>query len=187
MKERENCTGARSDLGHLLLTRLLVLLLLASLSGCISYPPKPAPTPSQEFRVHQVSKGVPAWMKPWNYNYKMYLSVVFTQPVDVSTLKIPGTVNLTYKNISENKEVTNIAGVAYASPDKQTIVFVSNKTISDLNVSPGGGQRTEMKITLLGTDAGNGVIKSVSGETLDGDENGSPGGNYSWKSGEIQA
>jgi hypothetical protein len=187
MKERKGHTRARRDSGRSTMVRLLVLLLLASGLGCKSYPPEPPPPPGNVLRVHEVSKGVPTWLEPSKYNYKMYLSVVFTQPVDVSTLKIPGTVNLTYKNITENKEVSNIPGVAYASPDKQTIVFVSNKTISDLGVAPGGGDRTEMKMTLLGTDAGKGVIKSVSGVILDGDENGSPGGDYDWTSGEIQS
>ncbi len=186
MENRRNHVLAGRGVRVFAMLALPVLLSLAGMSGCSTPPPNPAPAPSGNLQVHQVTTGVPTWLEPWKYNYKIYLSVVFTQPVDVATLTMPGTVNLTFKRLSgPPKEVSNIPGVVYPSADKQTIVFVSDKTGSELGVSPGAGVQTVISITLKGTGAPGQVVKSQGGQTLDGDKNGQPGGDFSWKSKET--
>ena len=162
-----------------------MLLALFLFSSCRSKPPVDPPPSSTVFVVHQVTLGIPSWLPPAKYNYKLCLSVVFTQSVDVNTLKMPGTVNMAYECLGSNRKATNVAGIYYPSPDKKTIVFVSNKTGTELGVSPGGGEDTEYKLILVGTDAGAGTIKNTAGKTLDGDNNGTPGGNHVWSSGHI--
>lgn len=81
------------------------------------------------------------------------------------------------KSLRDGRTVSDIAGDFQFSADSKTAVFISNETGGTL-INPGAGENIEYSITVLGTDASDGVVTDAVGEALDGDRDGQPGGDY---------
>ena len=67
--------------------------------------------------------------------------------------------------------------LCHASQDSKSAVFISDQTRTDL-IHPRSGETIQYSIKLIGTSAGSGTIHTPSGDVLDGDSNGVPGGDY---------
>jgi hypothetical protein len=100
---------------------------------------------------------------------QIFVDVTFSNPVNLGTLSAGTTIFLTTSKVP--KETGTVAPLA---PNK--IRFISQDKFGDMiNPHPDDSFR----ITIIGTDAGNGAVKDQSGTVLDGDNNGSPGGDFS--------
>lgn len=96
------------------------------------------------------------------------IQVVFNAAVDRSTVIAGRTVFL--KTTKDPNAAFNIAW-----NDDRRFTLTTIKVSEDLLFPhPDDG----FTLTLIGTDAGQGVIRDTSGKALDGDYNGTPGGDY---------
>lgn len=99
-------------------------------------------------------------LQPITVNY------TFSEEVDVSTVQFQETFFLTYGGT----EFINYEPLGWSSDNKtfSFMVFLDNV----LEYEP-------IEVTFVGTDQGDGVVKSIDGYVLDGDADGFPGGDYS--------
>lgn len=99
---------------------------------------------------------------------KVIVEVTLNRAVDPSTV-VPGeTIYILYG--------TNVVSgtVSYSNDDK-TITFTTSEPVADwCNFTPD----CLFKFVLVGNDAGQGVVKDTGNMTLDGDDDGTIGGNY---------
>ena len=113
----------------------------------------------------------------------------FTEPVKLSTMKVPKTVRIVMTGAFPGGGAGILpAGTLHIGPDHKTVVLVSgvnNPAILAMLggnpvVIPGGGM-VNFQVRLLGTpDGASGVIKDASGHALDGDFDGKAGGVYTF-------
>lgn len=97
------------------------------------------------------------------------LTITFNNPMDAATVVVTKTLKLHFANDA------NAAASVTWSPDMMTATVTTIKTRAELNRFQPDDSFT---MTLVGTDEGNGVVKSTSGDILDGDYNNTGGGNY---------
>lgn len=148
---------------------LLLAAVLAISTGCV--PPG--------FHVSNVSLERPSWVVPPDqYQYKVVVATSFNRAVDQTSFSAPGTVKIGLKGMRDGRTVSNIAGAFQVSADSKTVVFISDQTLGEL-INPGAGENIQYSITVVGTDVGAGAVADSTGEALDGDEDGQPGGDYS--------
>jgi len=102
----------------------------------------------------------------------LQVSVTFNRPLDVSTVTSGQTIFLEGKAIPE--------GAVSFSNDNKTLTFVTNENFSLYGSSslaaPYMGYM--FNLVLIGNDAGNGLILDSNGMALDGDQDGTPGGDF---------
>lgn len=99
-----------------------------------------------------------------------YIIVVkFNMAVDPSTVMVGKTLNLRFA-----KDPNATAALSWSATNDQ-LTITTTKTRDELNLFHPDDAFT---VTLIGTDAGNGAVKSKSGKILDGDYQGGAGGNY---------
>ena len=141
-------------------------------------------TPVGGFHLNDVTIGKPSWVPTTipDVQYKTKLIFTFNRAVRQASLSAPGTVIINVTGTRDGRTVTEIAGTFHPNGAWGTaaeVAFVSDQTLDDLlDPGPGAGENLKFSITVLGTDAGNGVLRDTSGDILDGDEDGNPGGNY---------
>ncbi|MEW5804382.1 MAG: cohesin domain-containing protein [bacterium] len=112
-------------------------------------------TSSQEFSID-------------NQNH-IVIKVTFSDPVQTATVVVRKTL------ILDAEKDHNAAGTISWSSDRKELTFRTTNTVSNLlQFNPDGF----FSLQLIGTDTGNGAIKDDNGNPLDGDENGTYGGNY---------
>ncbi|WP_420642875.1 hypothetical protein [Candidatus Leptofilum sp.] len=126
------------------------------------------------FQVSNISLKAPDWVSPVDYHFRIVVSISFNRAVDKSSLHAPGTVRIDLKG-KNGLGSFNIGGTFQISKDSKEAVFISEKPGKEL-IDPGAGENVKYTISLLGI--GKNVVKDSSGETLDGDGNGQPGGNF---------
>lgn len=156
------------------MTCFLLVILLWCLQGC-----------GPGFRVSKVSLGPPDDISTYglttaSYTYKVTMLLQFNRAIKQSTLNAPGTAWIDLKGTHDGRTVKKIDGTFYFSGPADVAAeafFISQKTLSEL-INPGPGENIVYTITLLGTSAGAGMITDANGEALDGDADGTPGGNY---------
>ena len=129
------------------------------------------------FHVSNITFKAPTWVPEYEYTFKYVVTVSFNRAVDKTTFKAPGTFNIDLKGMKYGKTASKIAGTFKFSKDLMTVVFISDKTGSEL-IDPQAGENVQYTITLIGNNVGSGVIADSSGEALDGDVDGKPGGDY---------
>ncbi len=130
------------------------------------------------FYVSKIDLKAPNWVPKYEYTYKVVVTISFSRAVDKNSFKAPGTVNIDLKGMSYGKTASSITGTFRFSGDSKTVVLISDKTLEDL-INPQAAENVKYTITLVGTDAGAGVITDSAGEALDGNADDKPGGNYS--------
>jgi hypothetical protein len=98
----------------------------------------------------------------------LVIIVTFSDPVNGSTVIPQKTLILKFaKNANENAALTWLTS--------KTLKIVTVDKRDDLmTFTPDGS----FSLTLIGTDSGNGVVKSASGAALDGNYDNKPGGDY---------
>ena len=148
------------------ITNVLLFVSLIILYGC-----------NGGFRVVEISTKAPPWLPGIEYKYKVVLSITFSDKVDINTISAPGTIRLDLKGTGDGRTALNIAGTFKFSDDQKTIVFISNETMSTI-ISPQAGENIEYTVNISGTAAGAGAVKNLSGEILDGNNDGKAGGDY---------
>ncbi|HTK20299.1 MAG TPA: hypothetical protein VL442_12315 [Mucilaginibacter sp.] len=98
----------------------------------------------------------------------LVITVSFSDPVNESTVIPQRTLILKFaKNANENATLTWL--------NSKTLKIVTVDKRDDLMVFAPDGS---FSLTLIGTDVGNGAVKSTSGAILDGNYDGKPGGDY---------
>lgn len=97
----------------------------------------------------------------------LIISVTFNRPVDINSVVSPATVYFQGDAISE--------GTVIFSNGNKTITYTTTDEYPDFAHISGSAF---FDFLLIGTDAGNGVVTDSNGMVLDGDEDGSAGGNY---------
>lgn len=146
---------------------LLLAALLVISTGCVP-----------GFHVSKVSLERPNWVVPPDqYQYKVVVTISFNRAVDQTSVSALGTVIIGLKGMSDGRTVSNIAGTFQVSGDSKTVVFISDQTLGKL-INPGAGENVQYSITVVGTDVGAGAVTDSTGEALDGDKDGQPGGDY---------
>ena len=129
------------------------------------------------FRVLDVKTKAPSWVNPPDYTYKVVLNISFNHSVNPNTFSAPGTVKLDLKGTNDGRTVSNVAGTFQFSADKKTVVFISNERMSKI-INPQAGENIEYTVIISGNSVGGGVITDSDGITLDGNNDGAPGGDY---------
>jgi len=132
---------------------------------------------NESFQVLKVSMKTPTWVTPSDYTYKVALTIEFNHQVDITKFSAPGTVRIDLKGTRDGRTALNVAGIFKQSPDLKTVVFISDKSLSDL-IKPGAGENIEYTLIISGTTAGIGAVTDKNGQILDGDADGKPGGDY---------
>jgi hypothetical protein len=97
------------------------------------------------------------------------IDVKFNERVDQSTVMVGKTLLLKF-----SKDANADATLSW-SPDGLELKITTTKTRPDLNTF---NPDDSFSLTLIGTDAGNGVVKSAAGKVLDGDYQDGAGGDY---------
>jgi len=100
-------------------------------------------------------------------NGHLIISVTFNRPVDINSVVSAATVYFEGDAISE--------GTVIFSNGNKTITYTTTDEVIDFATISGSWF---FDFLLIGTDAGNGVVTDSNGMVLDGDEDGSAGGNY---------
>jgi hypothetical protein len=95
--------------------------------------------------------------------------VKFNMAVDTASVVVGKTLILRF-----SKDPNTAATITWSANGEELTVTTS-KTRSELNTFNPDDSFT---LTLVGTDAGSGVVKSGTSKILDGDYQGGPGGNY---------
>jgi len=114
-------------------------------------------------------------LAPADYGYKAAIGITFNRKVDQNSVVAQQTVIIDLKNTSTGETATNIAGSFRFCGDSKIIVFISDENLGDL-ISIGAGQNYQYTVTVLGS--GPTHVEDTSGEALDGDKDGVPGGSY---------
>ena len=131
------------------------------------------------FHVSNITVGRADWVNP-PAGFKATIIFRFNRSVAQSSLNTPGTVQISVTGTHDGRTVSNITGTFIPNGTWGTaseIAFVTDKTLSEL-INPQAGENIEYSIKLIGTSVGAGGVTDANGEGLDGDENGTPGGNY---------
>jgi hypothetical protein len=102
-----------------------------------------------------------------NQNH-LVVTVKFNKPVDTGTVIVGKTL------ILDAEKDHNAGGTITWSSDHKELTFRTTKKAGDLLIFDPDGF---FKVRLVGTNAGQGVIKDTDGKALDGDNNGTYGGN----------
>lgn len=102
-------------------------------------------------------------------NDHISIEIVFNHVVDQNTVVVGKTL------ILETEKKPNAGGTLSWSADGKTATFVSADSADDLLIFDSDGFFT---LHLIGTDTGDGVIKDQPGKVLDGDADGTDGGDY---------
>ena len=110
-----------------------------------------------------------------DYNIKVSLTIEFSDEVDLASLVAPGNVNLDLKGIRDGRTALSIPGTFRALPDLKTAFFISDENFDEV-MRPRAGETIEYTIEIVGS--GSSPVTSAAGEALDGDEDGSAGGDY---------
>lgn len=97
------------------------------------------------------------------------IKIIFNYAINTSTVISTKTLILKF-----SKDANTNAAITW-SPDSKTATVTTIKTRDDLNIFQ---PDDHFSLTLIGTDAGNGVIKSTGGYVLDGDYDNTGGGDY---------
>ena len=97
------------------------------------------------------------------------IQIEFNDAVDENTVTVGKTLLL-------DTPLDHQAGGTLSWPNSKTLIFTTAKTRKEL--LPQGGPDAGFTLSLLGTDKGNGVIKASNGTVLDGDKDGTPGGDH---------
>ncbi|MEN8156434.1 MAG: fibronectin type III domain-containing protein [Bacteroidota bacterium] len=98
----------------------------------------------------------------------LVITVTFNRPVDPATV-IPG------QTIYFQGDAISTGTVAFSRGNK-IMTYTTAELAGD--IGDWSGSNLYFDFVLVGEDSGNGVITDANGMTLDGDENGAPGGNY---------
>ncbi len=106
---------------------------------------------------------------PVNANGQLVISVVFTDPVDQNTV-VPGKTLI----LKFPKDPNAAMDIAWSADFKNLTITTIKKSFELLTLAPDGG----FTLTFIGTDKGDGVVKTKSGAILDGDYDSKPGGDY---------
>jgi hypothetical protein len=156
----------------------LCLLSVILLTSCGIYPnKKPEVIPPPPLLVNNVTVDIPDWVPVNDYNGKVVLAITFSTQFNTSALTAPGTVDIDLKGLHDGRTALNVAGTFRIKPGSNpinypiTVVFISNQSLTEL-INPKAGENIEYSITISET------LKSISGNLLDGDVDGHPGGNY---------
>jgi hypothetical protein len=106
---------------------------------------------------------------PVNADGHLVITLKFTDPVDINSVVFDKTFFLDF-----SKKPGAHASFNW-SADAKTLTITTDDQRSDLvSLLPDGG----FTVRLIGTDKGNGTVKSTNGVILDGDYDGKPGGDY---------
>jgi hypothetical protein len=97
------------------------------------------------------------------------ITIVFNKTMDPATVVVKKTLKLHFS------KDPNADGVVSWSANNTTAKVTTALTRDDLDIFR---PDDHFSLTLVGTDDGNGVVKSSTGQILDGDYNNSAGGNY---------
>ncbi|HEX5654018.1 MAG TPA: hypothetical protein VFX58_13145 [Chitinophagaceae bacterium] len=98
------------------------------------------------------------------------ITVTFNEDVDKNTVVIGKTFILV------TEKVPNAPGAFIPTPDPRKLIFKTTSKVSDLlTFDPDGF----FSLKMIGSDTGDGAIKTVNGRHLDGDGNNTNGGDYS--------
>lgn len=99
---------------------------------------------------------------------QLQMKIIFSQPYDKTTIVVGKTLILQFTKDAN-------AGATLTYPDATTLIVTTTKSVNELmNFVPDDG----WCLKLIGTDAGNGVVKNTSGTILDGDYDNKVGGDY---------
>jgi hypothetical protein len=149
------------------------------------WPPPPPVAPLQVTDCKLASAPFVPPLPPKSRTFRLE----FSEPVKLSTLKVPQTVRIVMNGAFPGGHPGMLpAGTFHIGPDHKTVVLVSALqdpailTFLGGNpaVIPGGGM-VNFQVRLLGTpDGASGVIKDASGHALDGDFDGKAGGVYTF-------
>lgn len=110
-----------------------------------------------------------------DYNIKVSFTIEFSDEVDVASLRAPGNVNLDLKGTRDGRTTIDIPGTFRALPDLKTAFFISDENFDEV-MRPRAGETIAYTIEIVGT--GSSPVTSAAGEALDGDADGSAGGDY---------
>ncbi|MCO5191144.1 MAG: hypothetical protein M9928_03085 [Anaerolineae bacterium] len=136
---------------------VLTLMVLFSAVACAPFQvvsPEPFQNSSQDFAITD--------------DGKLEIVVTFTKDIDLSSFVVGKTVVL------ETEKDSN-AGGTLTAVGTDGVKFTTSAEYGDLLVFDPDGFFT---LHLIGTDTGDGTILSTGGAALDGDEDGSSGGDY---------
>lgn len=151
--------------------RIVVYMLLgclAMLSACDSEVPQ---SPSKGFYVTGVSFHKPDWVPAKEYaDDKAMITVSFNRAVDKTSVSSAFFI-LSNEQTAE-EEIMDYT--LHFSKDSKTVVIISKKSLAKTTINPDPG--SGLLYIILMAD---GKVKDTSGELLDGDLDGSPGGKYS--------
>jgi hypothetical protein len=106
---------------------------------------------------------------PVNSNGQLVISVAFTEAVDQNTV-VPGKTLI----LKFTKDPNAAVNIAWSADSKNLTITTRKKSFELLTLTPDGG----FTLTFIGTDKGNGVVKTKNGATLDGDYDNKAGGDY---------
>jgi len=106
---------------------------------------------------------------PVNSNGQLVISIVFTDPVDQNSV-VPGK-TLIMKFTKDSNADTDLI---WSADSKNLTITTRKKGFELLTFNPDDG----FTLTFIGTDKGNGVVKTKNGTILDGDYDSNPGGDY---------
>ena len=110
-----------------------------------------------------------------DYNIKVSFTIEFSDDVDVASLQAPGSVNLDLKGTRDGRTTIDVPGTFRALPDLKTAFFISDENFDEV-MRPRAGETIAYTIEIVGT--GSSPVTSAAGEALDGDGDGSAGGDY---------
>jgi formylmethanofuran dehydrogenase subunit D len=154
--------------------RLVVYMLLVGLtmfSACNSGGSGESQTPSKGFYVTGVSFHIPDWLSTNEYaDDKAIVTVSFNKAVDKKSVK---SAFFIIRNEQTSEEEV-IDYTAHVSKDLKTVVFVSKRSFADTIIKPD----TRSSGLLYIISIADGRIIDSTGELLDGDLDGAPGGKY---------
>ena len=143
---------------HLLLTVVMVIIAILLVSCIGSFrvlSPKREQTSSQDFSFDNTGH--------------ITIEIRFHAPVRTNTVVVGKTLVLV------TDKDPNADGSLKWSGDDREVTFTTDKTAADLlRYDPDG----HFTLKLIGTDTGDGAIKTKDGSLLDGDADGTGGGNY---------
>jgi len=143
--------------------RFLSILLIAGLAQACALLRVTAPLPTDPVaRVNGYSR---------DGNGRLVITITFNEPVKQSSVVVGKTL------IVSGQADNNAAGTLAWSPDGKTVTFTSTKTLDQL-ISPRSTTDAFFTLTIIGTDSGQGAVTDASGNRLDGDYDGTAGGDY---------
>jgi len=149
----------------------MLLVSLAMLSGCDSGGSGGSQAPSKGFYVTGVSLHKPDWVPANDYaDDKAIITVSFNRAVDKKSVQSAFFIIRNEQTAEE--EVMDYT--ARFSKDLKTVVFISSKSFANTTIKPDQG--SSLLYIILISD---GRVIDSSGELLDGDLDGIPGGKYS--------